>query len=54
MTLTSTQGPNKGVPLGDERPAGAEAEESDALVARTSAEQVSDELMTAVIRQADD
>ena len=54
MTLTSTQGPNKGVALGNERPAGAEAEESNTLVARARAEQVTDKLVTPVIRKTDD
>ena len=51
---TGAQRPDERVALGDESPAGAKAEETNALVAGTSAEQVAQERVPAIVRQADD
>ena len=52
--LTGSPWPDEGGSLRDERPARAEAEEPDALVARPGPEEVADELMTAIVCKTDD
>ena len=51
---TGAQRPDEGVTLGDQSPRRAERQESDALVAGTSAEQVAQERVPAIVRQTDD
>ena len=41
--LTGLQRPDKGVSLGDQSPAGTEAEQTNALVTRAGTEEVADE-----------
>lgn len=54
MERTSLEGPDERRALGDERPARAEAEQTNAFVRGASAEQVAHKVMSSIISQTDD